>query len=79
MMRFQCPNCSMGDLELGQAMDEGDIHCLVCLEELGRLIRIERWEEGGQARLRRGLASTGLASSFCASDFPPLIGSLSPA
>ena len=44
----------MGDAELGHLMDESDVHCLFCLEELGRLIRFERWEErdGGQARLR---------------------------
>ena len=54
MTRFQCSNCGMGDAELGHLMDEADVQCLVCLEELGRLIRIERWEEGerDQARLR---------------------------
>jgi hypothetical protein len=35
----------MGDAELGHLMDAADVHCLFCLEELGRLIRIERWEE----------------------------------
>ena len=56
-------------------MDEDDIHCVVCLEELGRLIRVECWEDEDQARLRLGFASSASAGVAV---FPPLIGSLSP-
>jgi ribosomal protein S27E len=34
MMRFQCPNCGMGDAEFGHLMNEDDVHCIVCLEVL---------------------------------------------
>jgi hypothetical protein len=43
---FQCPNCGLGDGELGHLMDEDDVDCIVCLEELGRQIRVECWGEG---------------------------------
>ena len=56
--RFHCPECSFGDREIGPiAMTE--IHCVVCLEEEGRLIRLHCWEEeegtDDQALLRTGL------------------------
>jgi hypothetical protein len=55
MFRFQCPECGMGDLEVGP-MAETEIHCVVCLEEHGRVIRVHCWEEEvDQARLREGL------------------------
>jgi hypothetical protein len=55
MLRFQCPECGMGDFEIGP-MPEAEIHCVVCLEEQGRLIRLHCWEdEPAQARLREGL------------------------
>ena len=45
----------MGDYEIGP-MAETEIHCVICLEEQGRLIRLHCWlEEPGQARLREGL------------------------
>ena len=58
-LRFQCPNCGLGDGELGHLMDEADTYCIVCLEELGRLIRIECWGEGKgpQARFRASPAA----------------------
>jgi len=40
----------MGEAELGHLMDEADVHCIFCLEELGGLVRIERWEEGKGVR-----------------------------
>ena len=53
--RFQCPECGMGDYEIGP-MAETEIHCAICLEEQGRLIRLHCWvEEPAQARLREGL------------------------
>ena len=56
---FQCPNCGLGDGELGHLMDEDDVDCIVCLEELGRQIRVECWGEGegAYARFRTGLAA----------------------
>ena len=55
MFRFQCPECGMGEHEVGP-MAETEIHCVVCLEERGRVIRVHRWvEEADQARLREGL------------------------
>ena len=74
MMRFQCPNCGMGDAELGHLMDEDEVHCIVCLEELGRLIRVECWLED-QARFRLGFSSD---ASPALAVLPPLIGSFSP-
>lgn len=50
--RFQCSECGFGDREVGHLMDEGEIYCIVCLEEQGRRIRVRCWEEPEQARLR---------------------------
>jgi hypothetical protein len=45
----------MGDHEIGP-MAESEVHCVICLEEQGRLIRLHCWvEEPAQARLREGL------------------------
>jgi hypothetical protein len=55
LLRFQCPECGSGDHEVGPLVAETDIYCVVCLEEEGRQIRVECWEEGAQARLREGL------------------------
>jgi hypothetical protein len=56
-IRFQCPECGFGDHEAGHLVAAADIYCVVCLEEQGRQIRVECWEEGEgtQARLREGL------------------------
>ena len=58
MYRFHCPECSLGDREVGHITPGTTIHCLVCYEEEGRLIRLHCWEESedaDQARLREGL------------------------
>jgi hypothetical protein len=52
MMRFQCPECGMGDREVGHLIAEPTEYCVVCLDEHGRLIRLECWRELSQARLR---------------------------
>ena len=52
MLRFQCPECGFGDREIGHLKDEGEIHCVVCVEEQGRYIHVHCWEEPDQARLR---------------------------
>ena len=57
MLRFHCPECGMGDFEIGP-MPEAEIHCVVCLDEQGRLIRLDCWEEEtDQARLRERLVA----------------------
>jgi hypothetical protein len=57
MLRFQCPECGMGDQEVGHLLTEPEMYCIVCLEEQGRQICVQYWEEGedAQARLRAGL------------------------
>jgi len=56
-LRFHCPECGMGDHEIGP-MAETAIHCVVCLEDQGRLIRVHCWEEeADHARLREGLVA----------------------
>ena len=45
MVRFQCPECGLGDHEVGHLIAEIEIYCVICLEEDGRLIRLHRWEE----------------------------------
>ena len=56
-IRFQCPECGLGDHEVGHLVAAADIYCVVCLEEQGRQIRVEccKEGEGAQARLREGL------------------------
>jgi len=52
MMRFQCPECGMGEYEVGHLVAEPGEYCVVCLDECGRLIRLECWPDISQARLR---------------------------
>ena len=55
---FQCPECGFGHHEVGHLAEETEIHCIVCQEEHGRLIRVHHWEaEPDQARLREGLVA----------------------
>jgi hypothetical protein len=55
--RFQCPECGFGDHEVGHLTEAEAIHCIVCLEEHGRVVRLEIWMETVQARLRDDLAA----------------------
>ena len=55
--RFQCVECGFGDHEVGHLVAPDAIYCVVCLEEDGRLVRLERWEETVQARLRLPLVA----------------------
>jgi len=59
MFRLECPKCGFGDHELGYLASKSDVYCVVCLEEQGRQIRVECWEEGEgiQARWREALAA----------------------
>ena len=59
---FQCPECGMGDFELGHLAEDQKLFCEVCLEEEGRLILLERWpgqvnDAPDYARFRPGLAA----------------------
>jgi len=56
---FHCPECGFGDREFGYLLAAGEIHCLICIEEDGREVRLQRWptEEPGQARLRGALVA----------------------
>ena len=40
---FQCPECGMGDFELGELADDQTLVCEVCLEEGRGAVRLERW------------------------------------
>jgi hypothetical protein len=46
LFRFQCLDCGLGDYETGHLVAADAVYCVVCLEEDGRLIRLQRWEEG---------------------------------
>jgi hypothetical protein len=46
---FHCPECGMGDFELGHLADDQEFVCQVCLEEEGRLILLERWPADEEA------------------------------
>jgi hypothetical protein len=41
---FHCPECGVGDRELGHTLTAHEIYCLVCLDETGRQVRLHRWE-----------------------------------
>jgi len=57
--RFHCPECGFGDREFGYLLADDELHCLVCIEEDGREVRLHRWlaEEADQARLRGALVA----------------------
>ena len=55
--RFQCTGCGLGDYEVGHLTSEAEIYCVVCLEEEGRLIRLQRWEEEKPVHARLRLAA----------------------
>jgi hypothetical protein len=41
---FHCPECSLGDRELGLTLAAHEIYCVVCLDETDRQVRLHRWE-----------------------------------
>ncbi len=43
--RFQCPECGLGDSEVGHMTQPDTIFCVVCLEEVGRQVRLHVWED----------------------------------
>jgi hypothetical protein len=56
---FQCPRCAFGSYEVGYLVSDDEVFCVVCLEEEGLQIRLQRWEVSteDQARLREPLAA----------------------
>jgi hypothetical protein len=58
---FHCPQCGMGDFELGYLANDHQFFCEVCVEEGRGLIRLERWPAEdvapAYALLRPGLAA----------------------
>jgi hypothetical protein len=52
--RFRCVECGFGDGDFGHLLADGEIHCFVCLEETGTLVKLRRWvaDEAIQARFR---------------------------
>jgi hypothetical protein len=54
---FQCPECGFGDAELGSLAAAEDLYCVICLEEGGRRVLLDRWSptEISHARLRGDL------------------------
>jgi hypothetical protein len=42
--QFHCPDCGFGDAEHGHLLTAQEIYCVVCLEEDGRHVRLQRWE-----------------------------------
>ena len=43
LYQFVCPECGMGDAELGHLTNGDDIHCVVCLIDEDRYVRLRRW------------------------------------
>ena len=58
---FHCPECGMGDFELGRLAHDQELICEVCLEEGRGGVRLERWlpeeQPAAYARLRPVLAA----------------------
>jgi hypothetical protein len=58
---FYCPDCRMGDFELGRLAADQEFVCEVCLEEGRGIVRLERWPAKDTtpiyARFRAGLAA----------------------
>ena len=74
MLRFQCPECGLGDHEVRHLIAGIEIYCIVCLEEDGRLIVSDvprpfdaQRNQGG----RSGTQCHGINSSmrFCGQPF----------
>jgi hypothetical protein len=41
---FHCPECGVGEQELGHTLTAHEIYCIVCLDETGRQVRLHRWD-----------------------------------
>ncbi|MBO0766797.1 MAG: hypothetical protein J2P50_19700 [Hyphomicrobiaceae bacterium] len=40
---FQCPECGIGDREIGALAESHVVYCEVCLNEEGRHVRLRLW------------------------------------
>ncbi len=40
---FVCPDCGMSDAELDHLATDDDTHCIVCLIDEDRYVRLRRW------------------------------------
>ena len=40
---FQCPECGMGDEEIGRLAEADEIYCEVCITEAELYVRLHRW------------------------------------
>jgi hypothetical protein len=47
--RFRCPECGVGDIELGALATAEQVYCEVCFTEDGRYVRLRRWVVGDDA------------------------------
>jgi hypothetical protein len=54
---FQCPECGIGDGEIGEPAGDHDLTCMICLEERGAVVILRRWLPEDYARLRPDLAA----------------------
>ena len=41
--RFSCPECGMGDNELGHLVTADEVHCMVCLIDEQQHVVLRRW------------------------------------
>jgi hypothetical protein len=55
--RFQCPECGIGDEEVGDLVQPFDAYCIICLEHDGVHVRLRRWEETELPRRQRLIAA----------------------
>ena len=57
VLRFQCPECGLGDYEVGHLTHDLEFYCVVCHEQDGLTVRLQRWEETEIAQARFRLAA----------------------
>jgi hypothetical protein len=59
---FHCPECGMGDFELGHLAGDQEFICQVCLEEGRGTIHLQRWPGQGNDAPDYALFRPGLAA-----------------
>ncbi len=47
---YTCPECGTGDAELGHLATDEELHCMVCLIDEDRYVRLRRWLAEDAAR-----------------------------
>jgi hypothetical protein len=58
---FQCPECGMGDEELGQLAHADEVYCEICFAEAELHIRLHRWPADHERSRGGGEANAALA------------------